>query len=135
MPAATQYFTDIVHISAHIKTFAARHAEIDLRRPNPIDRVTIDVHEAWLALDHLALTRQFVEWHPATLDRGDHRGHLIEIAAKFFERCAHFAPTQFRNRPLADNVTLSILRAGCDAEQKRSDVFLVFAHQQILDLG
>ena len=65
----------------------------------------------------------------------DHRRDLIKIAAKFLKRRANCGHAQLRHWFCLDDVTLSILRAGACAERERADVFLVFAHQQILDFG
>jgi hypothetical protein len=56
-----------------------------------------------------------------------------KIASKFLKRGANLIFIQRGNRSLFSHFTLSILGAGRYAEHKRSDVFLVFAHEQILN--
>src|SRR5436309_1130823 len=65
--------------------------------------------------------------------RRDHWGHLIKIAPKFFERCADFGLVQLRHRFCLDDFTFSILRARSRAKRKGANIFLIFAHQQILN--
>ena len=55
MGPATECLTDIVRICAHVKAFTAKHAEINFRQRDAIDRVAIYVHQPWLALDDLSL--------------------------------------------------------------------------------
>ena len=118
--AATEFLANVMHIRANIKTFAAKDAEIDLRRRDSIQTVTIDMNEARLALDHFSLARQFVERHAAMLFCRDHWRHLIEIAAKFFKGVANLNLIERRHVALIHDFALSILRAGCHAEQQGS---------------
>ena len=69
MRAAAKQLADVVRVGANIKTFAAQHAEIDFRQPNPVDCVAINMNEPRLALDHFSLARQFVERHAAMFFR------------------------------------------------------------------
>src|SRR3954471_8895688 len=75
MSAATEGLADVVGVSPDVKAFAANHAEIDLRRGDSIDCVSIYMDQARLPLDRLPLARQFVERNAALLDRGNHRRH------------------------------------------------------------
>jgi hypothetical protein len=131
--AATEFLANVMHIRANIKTFAAKDAEINLRRRDSIQTVTIDMNEARLALDHFSLARQFIERHTAMLFCRDHWRQLIEIAAKFFKGVANLNLIERWHVALINDFALSILRAGCHAEQKGPSIFLVFAHQQILN--
>jgi len=131
--AATEFLADVMYIRANIKTFAAKDAEIDLRQRDSIYTVTIDMNEARLALDHFSLARQFVERHSAMLFCRDHWRHLIEIAAKFFKGGPNLNLIERWHVALIDDFALSILGAGRHAEQQGPGIFLVLAHQQILN--
>ena len=65
---------------------------------------------------------------------GNHRRQLIKIAPELFKRSANLIFIQFGNRPLLNYFALSILGVGCHAEHKRSGVFFILAHEQILNL-
>ena len=134
MRAAAERLADVMRVSADIKALAAEHGEIDLRRRDPIDPVTIDVHEARLALDHLALARQLVERHAALFDRRNHRRHLVEIAAEFFKGRPHLFLGQLRHRSFFEHLPARSWVSVVAPSDKRADVFLVLAHEQILDL-
>ena len=69
MSAATEFLADIMNIRAHIKTLAAKDAEVDLRKRDPIDSVTIHVDEPRFALNHLSLSRQFIKGNTSVLFR------------------------------------------------------------------
>jgi hypothetical protein len=131
--AATELFADVVDIGANVKTFAAKDAEIDFRRRNSIYAVTIDMNEARLALNHFSLARKFVERYAAMFFCRDHRRHLMEIAAKFFKGGANLILIEWWHVALSDDFALSILRGGRHAEQQGPRIFLVFAHEQILN--
>ena len=53
MSAATEFLADIMDIRAHIKTLAAKDAEVDFRKRDPIDSVTIHVDEPRLPLGEI----------------------------------------------------------------------------------
>src|SRR6266576_3403100 len=95
--ATTESLADIVCISANIKTFAAEHAEIDLRKGNSVDRITIHVHKPRLAFDGFPLSRQLVERHAAMFYGGNHRRHLVEVAPEFVECVPHLLLAEQRN--------------------------------------
>jgi len=131
--AATKLFADIMDIRANIKTFAAKDAEIDFRQRDSIDTVTINMNEARLAVDHFSLARQFIEGHTAMFFGRDHWRRLIKIAAEFFKGGANLIFIERRHVALIDDFALSILCACRHAEQQGARIFLVFAHQQILN--
>src|SRR4029079_10124738 len=85
LSSAGETLPDVVGVGTNIKSFAAQDRKIDFRRGNTIDAVAVDVNEARLALDHLSLSRQFVERNAALLDGRNHRWHLIKIAPVFVE--------------------------------------------------
>ena len=124
-----------MRISADIKSLAARDTEIDVRRRDTLNRVAVNVNQAWFALHYFAFARQFVERDTALLDRGNHRRHLVKIAAKFFERRAYALLRERRHGLLLHDFSGAILRIGRGAERERAGVFFVLAHEQILDLG
>lgn len=134
MRAATELLADVMGIGANIKTFAAHDAKIDFGKADPVDRVAINVDQAWLALDHFSLARELVQRHAAMLFCGNHWRHLIEIAPELFKRGADAIFFELTDRPLLNHLSLTILRVGRYPEHECSDVFLVFAHEQILDL-
>src|SRR6266404_1457156 len=134
MRTASERFADVVNISANVKTFAANNAEIDFGKSDPIDRVAINMDEPWFPLDHFSLPRQFIKWDAAVFDGRNHGGHLVKIATKLFKGSANLIFIQRGNGPLIDHFSLSILCAGCDPEHERAGVFLVLAHEQILNL-
>ena len=133
MRAASERFADVVNISANVKAFAANNAEIDFGKSDPINRVAINVDEPGFPLDHFSLPRQLIKWDAAVFDRRNHWRHLVKIAAKLFKGGANLIFIQRGHRPLINHFSLSILRAGCDAERKRAGVFFVLAHEQVLD--
>ena len=132
--AATELLADVVDIGANIKTFAAHDAKIDFGKCDPVDRVAINVDQAWLALDHFSLARELVQRHAAMLFCGNHWRHLIEIAPELFKCGANAIFIDLRDRSLLNHLSLTILCVGRDAEHEFSDVLLIFAHEQILDL-
>src|SRR6266581_9169072 len=118
MCAASERLPDVVNIRANIKAFAANNAEIDFGKSDPTNCVAINMNEPGLAFDHFSLPGQFVKWDAAVFDRGNHRRHLVKIPAKLFEDDADLVFIQRGNGPLIDDLSLSILRTGCDAEHK-----------------
>jgi hypothetical protein len=133
MRAAPQGFADVVHVRADIKPFAAENAEVDFGWGDPVDAVAINVDETRLALDDLSLPGEFVKGNATMFFCRNHRRQLIEIAAELFKRSANFGFREWRHRSLLNNFALSILGVGCDPENKRAGVFLIFAHEQILN--
>ena len=100
---------------------------------DPTDRIPIDVHQARLALDDFSLPRQFVERHAALLDGRNHRRHLVKIAGVFFKRGAHVGIIQRRDGTFFTiSPALSCVSVD-DAEYHRPGIFLVLAHEQVLD--
>ena len=124
-----------MHVGANVKSLATNNTEIDLRRSDPIDRITINVDQARLALDHFSLARQLVERNAAMFFGRNHWRHLVKIAAKFLERSTDSIFIERRDRSLIDYFALSVLRARSHSKGKCADIFLVFAHQQILHFG
>src|SRR5204863_2721037 len=116
MRPTAEHFADLVHISADVEAFAAKHTEIDFRQGDSSHRIAVNVDEARLAFDHFSLAREFVERNTAVFFRGNHWRYLIKIAPEFFERSADFIFTQRRDGSLVDHCTLSILRVGGDAK-------------------
>ena len=103
---------------------------------DPIDGVAINVHEPRLAFDRFSLARQFVERNAALFDGGDHRRHLIKIAAEFLKRGANVAFIEWR-APARSSMTSPSRSCvlGCYPEHQRPRIFLVLAHEQILNFG
>ena len=134
MRATTELLTDVVNVRADIKAFAANDVEVDFWKRDAINAVAVDMDESWLALDDSSLPRQFIKGNASVLFRRHHRGHLIEIASEFFERSTNRGFIERRHLALVHDFALSILRAGRDAECKGTSLFLIFAHEQILDL-
>src|SRR6266404_7332326 len=91
------------------------------------------MNETWLALDHSPLSRQLIKGNASVLFRRNHRGQLIKVAPEFFERCADGGFIERRHVTLIHDFTFSVLRAGRDAECEGTSIFLIFAHEQILD--
>jgi hypothetical protein len=60
---------------------------------------------------------------------------LVKIAAEFFESRGDLILAQRRNLPLLDYLALPILRRRASAKGERARVFLIFAHEKILNLG
>src|SRR6266404_6171701 len=135
MRATTSLLADVVNIRAHIKTFATEKTKIDFRERNSLNAVAIHVDEAWLTLNDATLPCQFVKRNACVLFRRDHRGQLIKVAPEFFERCADGGLTDPRHVALIHDFTFSILRACRDSECERTGIFLILAHEQILDFG
>ena len=69
MSAAAEFLADIMDICAHIKTLAAKDAEVDFRKRDPIDSVTIHVDEPRFPLNHLPLSGQFIKGNTSVLFR------------------------------------------------------------------
>ena len=69
MRTATELIADVVNVRAHVKSLAANNAKIDFREPDLIDSVTIHVDEPRLALNDLALPRQFIKGDTSVLFR------------------------------------------------------------------
>ena len=95
----------------------------------------IDVDEPGLAHDFFSLAGQLVERNAVFLDRAHHRRHLVEIAVKLRERGIDLFAGQLRNRPGLGHGTIGILAVRDFSEFERPHVFLVLAHQLVLDLG
>src|SRR6266480_324739 len=134
MRATTELLTDVVNVRADIKAFAANDVEVDFWKRDAINAVAVDMDQTWLALDDSSLPRQFIKGNASVFFRRHHRGHLIEIASEFFERSTNRGFIERRHLALVHDFALSILRAGRDAECKGASIFLIFAHEQILDL-
>ena len=134
MPAATERFADVVNIGADIKAFAAQHGEIDFGQCDSVDRVAVDVHQAWLALHDFSLARQLIQRHAAVFFCRNHRRQLVEIAAELFERGPNLIFIQRRHWTLLDHFAFTVLCGGRHAEHERAHVFFVLAHEQILHL-
>src|SRR5205823_2437519 len=114
-------------------TFAANDVEVDFWKRDAINAVAGDMDETWLAFDDSSLPRQFIQRNASVLFRRDHRGHLIEIAPELFECSTNRGFIERRHLALVHDFALSILRAGRDAECEGTSIFLIFAHEQILD--
>src|SRR5205814_8645584 len=134
MRATTELLTDVVNVRADVKAFAANDVEVDFWKRDAINAVSVDMDQTRLALDDSSLPRQFIKGNASVLFRRDHRGHLIEIAPEFFERSTDRGFIERWHLALVHDFALSILRAGRDAECKGASIFLIFAHEQILDL-
>ena len=133
MRAAAELRSNVMGVGANIKALAAHDAEINFRQRDARDLVIENMNETWIALDGLALTGQLVERHAILFDGADHRWHLVEIARHgiecsadlFFRQRWHFARFQ--------NLALLILSAGGGAQMRGAEIFLVLAHEQILN--
>ena len=121
-----------MRVGANVEPFATKNAEVDIGQCDAINAVAVDMNKARLALDDFSLPRKFVERDAAMLFRRDHRRHLVKIAPEFFEGRANVIVAQIGHRLCLDDRTLSILRVGRRPECKCADIFLVFAHQQVL---
>src|ERR1700730_12796269 len=80
MRSATERLADIVRVGPNVKALAANHAEINFRRLDPVDRIPINMHQAWFALDGFSLAGKFVERNAALFDGRNHWRHLVKIA-------------------------------------------------------
>ncbi|MES2550939.1 MAG: hypothetical protein V4630_14780 [Pseudomonadota bacterium] len=134
MRATAQLLTDIVSIGAHVKALAAHHSKIHIRHRCLLDLVVIHADKAWLALHFFALTCKFIQRHTTDLDGADHRWRLVEIAFETIEGVFDFGISQGRHFALHQNFTFTILCARRRTQSEGSRVFLVLAHQQILQL-
>src|SRR6267378_4295526 len=135
MRTAPEFGTDIMRISTHIETLAAHDCEINVRQGNAINGVAVNMHQPWLALDRFSLAREFVKRNPSVFDGGNHRRHLVKIAAKFFEGSANRVIGQYQNFARLDYVALSVVRRRGNSERHRARVFLVFSHEKVLNFG
>src|SRR5437667_9107889 len=135
MRAAPKFSTDIVSIGTDIKTLAAYDREIDVRQGNPVNGIAINVHKPRLALDRFPLARQLVKRNSSMFDRGNHRRHLIKIAAKFFESSANCVVGKWRNLARLDNLAFAVMRRRGDSKCHCAGVLLVFRHEEVLNFG
>src|ERR1700722_10531102 len=97
--------------------------------------MSVNVDKTRFAIDHFALASEFVKRHAISLNGGDHRRHLIEIAMKLFEGQLYLCGIDLFYRTGLDHVAITILRVGSYAEEQGPDILLVLAHQEILDFG
>ena len=68
-------------------------------------------------------------------DCGNHRRHLVKIAAKFRERSANLVIRQWRNLARLDNLAFPVVRRRGDSECHCARVLLIFSHEKVLDFG
>ena len=122
-------------VSADVKPLATDDAKIDFRQADRLDFVRVNMDEPRFALDHFSLAGQLVERDAVLLDRAHHRRHLVKIAVELRERGVDLFAGQLRDRPGFGHHAVGILAAGGFPELEGSRVFLVLAHQQVLDLG
>ena len=87
-----------------------------------------------LARQGKTVEREFVERHAALLDRGNHRRHLVKIAVVFSERGVDLIAGKVGDFAGFGDLPIGILAVRHHTEPHRADVFLVLAHQQILNL-
>ena len=135
MGAAAEFLADVVGVGADIEALGAVDGEVDIGQCDAADLVSGDAHRAWLTFDDFAFAREFVEWYAVFFDGGDHRRHLFELAGEGIEggvdlgsgKCGHFMGFE--------HFALTVLGASDAAKRHGAFVFLVLAHQQVLDLG
>ena len=99
------------------------------------DLIGVDPDLAGFAFDDLAFAGEFVERHAVLLDGGNHRRHLSEFAGEGIESLVDFRQGKRGHGFAFEHFALPVLGAGGRPERDGADVFLVLAHQQILDLG
>ena len=129
MAAATELLADVVAEGAHVGALRAGNGEPGVRDAEFVDPHRIDVHEARVAGDLLALAGHLVKGDAADLDRGNHRRDLEDVAGEIgtddgFERLARDAG----RIGAAGALALGVLRVGAGAEAEHALVDLVAAH-------
>ena len=133
MGTAAEVLTDVVRIGADVEPLGAIDGEGDFGEVDVVDGVVGDVNRAWLAFDHLSLSGKFVEWHTILFDRGDHGWDLLEGTCVFFKGVINVLIGEVGDGFSFLNITFLVLRGCGDAEGERAFVFLVFAHEEVLD--
>ena len=88
-----------------------------------------------LTLDCLPLTCQLVESDSILLNCRNHRGSLIKITIILGEGSFKLLRGNLRYRACLYHLPIGILGIGYLSQFHRADIFLVLAHQEILDLG
>ena len=131
--AAAEFLPDLVRVGADVEAFAAYDAEIDLRELDAGDFTIVNAHEARFALHDLALAGEFVEGDAIDLHGADHRRDLVKIAAELVEGGLDVRAGEVRHGLLLEDFALGILRVRGGSERECAGVFLVLAHEEVLN--
>lgn len=91
--------------------------------------------EAGFALDFFALASKFVKGDAVFFDSGNHRWGLVEVAAEGGEGGFDLVVGVIGDWAFFEDGAVGVLGIGDLAEAEGADVFLVFAHEEVLDFG
>src|SRR5215467_1127318 len=134
MSTATQFLAKVVRIGPDVEPFAANDSKIDFRQANCLNLVRVNVDKPRLPFNDFSLPGQLIERNTLPLDSRYHRGSLIKISMVLREGCLNLRMRKAGNRTGRKDCSFPILRICHFAKLDRSHVFLIFAHQEILDL-
>src|SRR4030095_3870550 len=132
--SATEQLTDLLDDRSHIRSFAAVDRERHFVAFERDDLVAEDRDHARLALHLDAAPREPVERLALVLHRGEHRRHLLDIAAKIDEHAFDRVAIEHTNRTGRNHLAVRVAAVSTHTELHADAILLVRCEQELREL-